>query len=138
VKSLVSLQSPISQRASGAFILHHADGCHYLFGWTGKWLRRLTGRALRDHDFITLWRPADRVFLQAQLDDVRRYGRARTILARAVTLGGESRACSFEFTKLQHPHGRGATMGCRWRTHANAAQPGTPIAELRLDAKPTH
>ncbi|MDQ7019986.1 MAG: PAS domain-containing protein [Robiginitomaculum sp.] len=134
----VSLQSPISQRASGAFTLHHADGCHYLFGWTGKWLRQLSGRALRDHDFISLWRPADRAFLQAQLDDVRRFGRTRTIKARAVTLGGESRLCSFEFTKLKHPLGRGATMGCRWRTSANANMPGTPIAELRLDTPPTH
>ncbi len=134
----VSLQSPLSQRASGAFTLHHADGCHYLFGWTGKWLRQLSGRALRDHDFISLWRPVDRAFLQAQLDDVRRYGRTRTIQARAVTLGGESRACSFEFTKLKHPPGRGITMGCRWRTNANTARPGTPITELRLDTPPTH
>jgi hypothetical protein len=130
-----ALKTSLSAKpAQGAFTLHYADGCHYLFGWTGKVLRQLSGRALRDHDFLSLWRAKGRVFLQAQLDDVRRYGRARTIKARAITFSGESRSCSFEFSKLAHPGWRNAAMGCRWWSPFHTDLPSHPIRHLILDA----
>jgi hypothetical protein len=115
---------------SGAFALRHADGCHYLFGWTERALRHLTGRALRDHDFLGLWRPADRKAIEARLDDVRKSGNPRTILAQTLTFSGEAQPCRFEFVRFNHPSWRGLSLGCRWRMAGQLPQ--APLRALAL------
>jgi PAS domain len=115
---------------SGAFALRHADGCHYLFGWTQSSLRHLTGRALRDHDFLGLWRPSDRREIQTRLDHVRQTGNPRTMQAQTVSFSGEAQPCRFEFVRFNHPSWRGLSLGCRWRMAGQLPQ--TPLRTLAL------
>ena len=123
---------PALRPITGAFTLRHADGCHYLFGWTSALLARLSGRALRDHDFLGLWSASDRRVLLLKLNDVLVFGHMDSIRAEAYTLNGEVRDCRFEFSKLDHAHWNGLALGCRWASRSAEALPDAPLAGLRL------
>ncbi len=124
---------PIAKKAGGAFTLRHADGCHYLFGWADKTLTRLSGRALRDHDFLRLWKPAERNIIRALLDDVRLNRHKKSISAGAFTMEGDVWPCFFDFAQLEHPGWHGSYTGCRWHAFGSPKFPDTPVIGLCLD-----
>lgn len=120
-----------ARRSSGGFALRHVDGCHYVFGWTSKALAQLSGRALRDHDFLSLWCRADRAVIRHALDDVRRFARPHGVQAIATTHCGQTLSFMLTFSQLSPQKWGGNVLGCRWQAEGTTS-PGTPIKHLAL------
>lgn len=119
----------------GAFTLCHTDDGHYVFGWINRALSRVCGRALRDHDFLSLWSYEDRARVCDLLGGVRLFAVPRRVHIIAKTYGGEEVPYTLTFSKLNHARWFGRYVGCQWQAQQQTQlknQFTTPIKGLAL------
>jgi hypothetical protein len=106
------------------FMLGREGPGRYIFRLAGEFVAELHDGPLRGADFMTLWRPDDRISLQMALEAVRRRGEPLVAISQARTADGATMGLEIAMAPLTGPDGEPDRF-------IGLYQPITPVAALK-------
>lgn len=115
------------------FVLNRVTVADYSFRRVGATLERLFGRALTDHNFLSLFDPADRALVAATILNACEDGRPAILSARGETLNGAMVDLEFPLAPIVRP-GSVRILGLCQSTTPDQILKGRPIRRLRTTA----
>ncbi|MDZ4761456.1 MAG: PAS domain-containing protein [Alphaproteobacteria bacterium] len=117
------------------FVLSRVSERDYPFRRVGHELERLFGRALDEHNFLSLWNEPDRFLVSAALGSARADRGPALVRARGETLDGRRLDLEFALAPLLGSVGSpGRFLGVCQSTTPDVALAGRPLRRLRAIA----